>query len=583
MARVLRRRTGAGRSITIGPIMVGLIIVGLVVFSVDIRPAAACICAPGTVEELKARTDVGFIGTLFEKGERGSVVSEEYPSWDTPYHFTVERWLHGSDDAGPAADETLMISAPDGGGACGFEVRVGERAAVFATEAGDRLIGGLCSTLPAGVALAQIDPPRPADGEAVLAVLAGLDDELVAYFDRDGVYLGSDGERPDDEPQAEWWPQRVWPCADGEHLLATGSGTTRLISAVTASEVATIVAEDHGGYAAGARCEGPAWARSLWETSDSALRLDDLATGIGSEPTGLSTPGGAWTLASDGTFYRIEYGSLGERLLATGPDGATTELTRHEWGTSRRHVGIAQLAMSPDGERLAVIEVDHGDPAESATAVRIVSAGSPADPGLKPLAAREYDGEEAWEANWVDDRHLALRFGTDEFDRVEIVDASTLTTVGESRGWPGGWVPQDLVLVDGNLWGIQKGTLFRAPLGGVPEAVFHFPTVRWSPLLVLAEPLWRGDEAPATAAQTGGRDSANTSSATADATSAAANNTTADTNTAETHTAGSSITGESSPGGSDGPWRSMWPVALALAVVTCLGMSLFVARHRQTD
>jgi len=299
-------------------LVVTVVAIGSLVVPMGVRPAGACICAAGTVEELRDRTDVGFIGTLMDRGEPGSAPADQYPGWDTPYQFEVERWLHGDVSGG-----TMVISAPASGGGCGFELRIGEPAAVFATEAGGRYVGGFCSTLPAGVALAQIEPPQAMDGLAVLAVLAvvaGLDSGLVAYFDVDGNYLGSEGELPTEEPPLASWPQRVWPCADGEHVLAAGSGSARLISTVTATEVTAVIGGEDDGYPSGAQCRGPDWARLLWETGSGTARLDDLTTGTSRQPPGLDVFG-----------------------------------------------GDPGLAISPDGERLAVVEVDHGVPAEAAT------------------------------------------------------------------------------------------------------------------------------------------------------------------------------------------------------------------------
>ena len=93
--------------------------------------------------DLAAVSDVGFIGALV------SVTGERDAVWD----FDVESWIHGDETSA-----TIRIDAPRDGAACGFEVAVGERVAVYASKRPSGVwSGGLCTTFAVGDALTSLD------------------------------------------------------------------------------------------------------------------------------------------------------------------------------------------------------------------------------------------------------------------------------------------------------------------------------------------------------------------------------------------------------------------------------------------
>lgn len=115
----------------IRPFVVAAMLVGTVIVAGP-SPAGACSCSGEPASRVAELTDVGFIGTLV------SVTGERDAIWD----FDVESWIHGD-----RSTATIQIDAPRDGAACGFEVGLGERVAVFASERGNgEWSGGLCST-----------------------------------------------------------------------------------------------------------------------------------------------------------------------------------------------------------------------------------------------------------------------------------------------------------------------------------------------------------------------------------------------------------------------------------------------------
>ena len=116
-------------------------------------PAGACSCMGSPANELAELSDVGFIGTLV------SVTGERDAIWD----FDVESWIHGDETSA-----TIQIDAPRDGAACGFELAVGERVAVYASKRPTGVwSGGLCSTFTVGDALTSLNEvARATDPEA---------------------------------------------------------------------------------------------------------------------------------------------------------------------------------------------------------------------------------------------------------------------------------------------------------------------------------------------------------------------------------------------------------------------------------
>ena len=165
-----RRRTTAARP-SARPARSLVLIVGLALASlagslvagVNTRPAAACSCAGAEVSWFVKNTEAGFIGTLEDRAEgRGN--GDEWAQ--VVNRFSVEAWTHGDLD-----DAVIDVWAPQGGGACGLEIPVGQTAAVFIDRNDGQWTSSLCATLDAGQVRAaglDVTDPEPLDPDHTL-------------------------------------------------------------------------------------------------------------------------------------------------------------------------------------------------------------------------------------------------------------------------------------------------------------------------------------------------------------------------------------------------------------------------------
>lgn len=531
---------------------------------VGVGPAQACTCAPPSVADAQEWGGTGFVGALIEREP-----SLDQPvgdtSWaNTPHRFAVEQWLYGEPEGSP---DELTIYSSLGGSSCGFEVAVGERVAVLAVaQEGGVLTGGLCSTLPAEVALAEVDPAIPETGVARLALLGDFDDHLVAYFSADGRFLGYEGQ---DRRDPTWnWQPGSFPCADGVHAVLGDGATFRTISLATGEDVVEPFVLDEDTGAEVVRCTEPGDLALVERPVDGGLRLIEPAAGT-SQSIEVGFGGGHLAMTRHGLAI-VESLDPGERLLLVDADGNRREIGRLDRSTSEPHRGYASMVVSPDGDELAVLEVAYGnDGADVVSRIRLIDAATG-----QTRTGREIQAE-AWELSWLDPQHLGVSYaGSGRYANLEVLDAATVASIGTVANWPA-WRP---VLVDGTVWGMGDGTLYRAELDGQPEAMFTLPVRSFNPLLVLAEPVERVNPVDQDSPADPSEDQPDDPSEPAEAASPVDDG--SGQRAAPVAPEGSGST-EPAPGsGEFGPW---WPFGLMLASPVALALWFRVRGRRSTE
>ena len=499
---------------------------------IGVRPAAACSCYATSVAELSGWTDLGFVGTLISR-DTAPVDAASLGESNVAHRFSVEQWIHGdplNPDLASAelTEDEITVYSPGNGGACGFEVRTGERAAIFADRTGRRFTGSLCATMPAEVALAEIAPAAAESGIARLAVIGNFDGSLIAYFSVDGRFLGYAGANHRDET----WQPLATSCDDGTHAASLNGLSVRVLSIASGEDVREPVtlAEDVGPQIA--RCAGPDELVIVEQTISGGLQtrdhLSDETHSVLGQTSGMFA-------ATGESIAVVQYLDPGERLLlveGVGGDRVEREIGRMERSADDNHRGYVSVASSPEGGTLGVVEGEyHGDGAVTSI-LRLYDASTGTE-----LLARLFE-RESWGASWIDADHIGVAFGGDEVTRFEVLNADTLESVGRV----GDWKPFHTVLFEGALWGLDEGTLYRAEFGQEPEAMFTLPTRTSSPVMVMAEPVERLAPPPTTAAASAAADATtsvdatpttalNTASTGASGPTASTSNTNTNTNT----------------------------------------------------
>ena len=182
-----------------------LLVAIMAVLSVLVMPAQqahACSCAMMDTQEMMAISDNGFIGTLVERDD-GFLGGDE-----SDFRFEVEQWL--GEDFGAS----VTVRSASNGAACGLEIPVGNRAAVFLNRSGNGWHGSLCSTMPAEVVLAALAPFVATSQEAAFALVwGGSGDRSIILIDNFGDPIASA-----DTHQA--WVRYVSACPGDERVLS---------------------------------------------------------------------------------------------------------------------------------------------------------------------------------------------------------------------------------------------------------------------------------------------------------------------------------------------------------------------------
>lgn len=400
-------------------------------------PASACSCGNAAPQQFIENSDVGFVGTL---------AAADRSEQDAVYSFDVEVWLNGDLDSA-----TVEIDAPADGSACGFEIPPGERAAVFAYADGDRLTGGLCSTLDADVTLASLSPGPTPGGSAVIAVPGVFAAGAYAMLDGSGELIGFRGEPTVDGPG------RIESCSDGRHVVAVGFPLVQIIDLADFETVESIDTGDlQQSYTIlDVDCTGPSAesVRLLVQGPDLATQeIRVLATWAESAAVLPYEPGTQGVLAGDAVFA-AQPQDPGDLLVRIGFDGTRTVLDEIERPPDSNFAGYDSLRPDPTGERVAVTAITfRGDGVEGRLEVRRADTGAEIV-GLDTDVGVTIVG-------WGPDDTLITQPLEGDQQRLEIRDATTLDVVHEI----GGWTAFSATVVDGTAWGSSSGRVVRGSL-----------------------------------------------------------------------------------------------------------------------
>ncbi len=350
---------------------------------VSASTASACSCAFSEPAEMIAAHDAGFIGTATKVRGLG---------WgDRRWTFQVQRWVKG--DLGG----TVTVSAPASGASCGFELELGQEAAIFLRLEGDVARGGLCSTVDADAVRAHLDPPPPSTGRrATTLVAGGSGGPYLWLFDDDGGLVASKAT----SRRSELVDYSV--CPGGRRLVEVWERRVVVRSLETLRRLRTVaVPEDVGRV----------WCNDRRARSVLVARTDD-ESGDWSAIAPLGALGeplvrGAW----------VDVEIVGDRLLATvGREHTELRLVSlYASKTALLHVAadhtgaplsvepaIEGFAVSPDAERVAFEVTRYPAQGRPSSEVFVY------DLATRQLLARAGFDVEGGAVGWLDESQLVL-------------------------------------------------------------------------------------------------------------------------------------------------------------------------------
>lgn len=427
--------------------LVGLAVLALLMPAL---PAFACSCAYGDPRDRLNEADAAIIGTLVESHPVDPPV--ENSGEDTIYTFTVDEEVKG--DFG----DTLEVHAPYSGASCGIEVGVGQQTGLFLEQREDGAwASGLCSQI-APEELRKAAEPLPApDGEQPVRLLVGGN-----WGEVDHVALDSEG-----RTVAYGWGEttggQLEVCPGAEHFL-------QLYQPMWGDRIHHLRV------------------RSL--ADDAIVRTVDVPIGrysYGIEVTCFDADANDVLIASTreggrrgGRIFRV--GPSGSELLYEGrpldavfPDATTAILSTGRDLTKLRRLDLATgemsfltevppqtagLALSPSGRRVAAFAYSESEP-------KVVSIGLEGSRVRTSKIGLYGCGRVEWNANEI----VYLPGGCDD-TRVRVFDAK-LTT---KRALEGEWYTSDNSVIDGVVYGMGWGVLYRIALdGGTAEVLREFP------------------------------------------------------------------------------------------------------------
>ncbi|MGH1492969.1 MAG: hypothetical protein ACRBK7_26845 [Acidimicrobiales bacterium] len=463
MTAALRRFLGP----FLGMFVVAVTLSTSLVVLVGVRPAAACSCAGADVFWFIENTEAGFIGTL-EGTREERFAGDDWAS--VANRFSVEAWIHGDLD-----DAEIDVWAPQGGGACGLELRVGQTAAIFLDRRGNKFTSSLCSTVDEGVVRAALAPEPLPGGQARFAVPGVFPGGGMALLDESGLLIGYDARF-----DFEWSPQ-VLRCPEGRRALLVGADQALLVDL---DDLSIVKAVDLEGLqqTVGVRAvdcadpEGTSIQMLVEGNRASDLRRLEKV-GRPGRTIGQGATGGLLIVAGEHIVVQT-YLDPGERLEVIDLDGTQRTVANLLRSGVDSYRGYSDIQARPgDGAVVAVLEIEYTDFARSRLWLLDPATG-------KELASRNFAAE-AWQLRWLDTDRVVLSVASGERGASEIIDAATLETITTIDNFSA----FDPVLFGDALFGTQSAEVWLGSFDGSSEQVETLPSQQVGPMLLLGQPI----------------------------------------------------------------------------------------------
>jgi len=443
--------------------LVVLLLIGVGMVSLPHGTVRACSCAGGTPEQFLMDADASFIGSLAAVDRNGN---------DATYSFDVEFWLNGDLDSA-----TVDVESAAEGASCGFELSDGQRAAVFLRREGDRLTGGLCSTLDPAVTLAALDPAPLPGGAAAFAVPGTFAAGRFAMLDADGALVGYTG------VQEEAWPPRIFRCPGGERVVALGFPMIEVIDLVSFEVVRSVDTGDlqQSGLIDDLRCVDPAGTDVRLLVQDAVGETQDVRSlDEWSQPGRVLSrrPGARTVIVGDG-LIGAEPQDPGDLLAAIDPDGTRRVLGEIERPAGSNFAGYESIVADPTGTRIAVSEVTYLSSGVDGRLVVIDSASG------EEVVATDTSGG-LFVVAWLDDDRLITMRSDVEPPGLQIRDVDTLEVLAQIPGWP----VFGATVVGDDAWGMSQGAVVRGSFTtGVIDTVEVLPSEATGEIIALDGPV----------------------------------------------------------------------------------------------
>jgi hypothetical protein len=434
------------------------------------RPASACSCAQLDPAAALAEYPAAFVGTLVEiDGQIGAMFDSED---DTIYRFQVEEWVKG--DLG----EIVEIHSAANGASCGIEVGVGNRAGLFVQERGGEFTSSLCETLDADVLLAGSEPlEMGAPGPGVVLVAGNIGGYDYVVLNRSGGLVAAIN-GPPSEPFDQAWQFSL--CPGGKTLVEQWS---RALVVRDLTDLSLVRQVDLGEYAdttgfTAVRCVAEDGSKVLmageeWSGEQATARVFEVAGDI---TTLVEIPSGQAYLGPD--FAVIQSHESGSVSIFDFPSGKTT--VAHEVapsGSQNNYAGVASIAVSPDGNTIAVLETRYeGSDGTSQSSVTTYSRAG------ERIGSADFEGE-GWMVQWPEIDRIVVNRSTQGFASSALLfGAATLQPLSELEDWNGAVI----AIAEDVGYSFDGGTFVMADLeSGSTETLATLPTQFVGPIAAL--------------------------------------------------------------------------------------------------